>query len=424
MKWFAGSSILLNFALLVAWWLPGRGEVNDADTRRASQSTFPRTLIVTNVVDVVTTNMIAVPVFQWAMIESERYEEYMANLRRLDCPEWLVKEIVLADLTRFYEARKTALEHDRPSSYWMTSREQRQVQLKYDQAAGDLEQEEHDVMLQLTGSYRNGDGDEVHSDPSILALAFAGLDYDQGRSVLSETMFRHKQSETFTDLRNNLLTPADLAELGARYQEMKNACAVLASPASFDEFWLRLQLVVGSLRDGFDLRGMRLSGFQLRNLVRIRSEIIDPFRAEFVDREQRHNDEPDRLNRMVEEQLGLDLGADVAADYARARTPAFREIYDFATDQQLPRQTAVDVFDVRQTAINEVDNLTSNPDLDDTRKIELRQLIRLETEKALRSKLGPTVFETYRQQHGQWLDQFDGRDPFAGLNLPSMEAPQ
>jgi hypothetical protein len=424
MKWFAGISIALNLALLFAWWRTGGGASGEITAPPVSQTTLTRTRLVTNVVDAVATNTFTVPVFQWAMIESESFEEYMANLRRLDCPEWLVKEILLAELMRYYELRETVLELARPAFHWATYHEQRQLQHDFEEARLNLMQEERDVMLQLTGSFRSGDAAGFYDDTGVLALIVGGFGYEQGLDCYSEISFQQEQSKAFESIRDGFFTRADQAELEQSYERMKVLAAERGSPALFDEFWLRVQLVASAFQNDFDPGTMQLTGSQLRQLIRIRSAYIDPIRHEFTRENPPRGAELDRLNLLVHEQLRLELGEGVAADYARGQDPAFREIHNFATDQQLPRQTAITLFDIRQAASNELNNLMSNPDLNSAQKNELRQLIWLETEKELRVKLGPAVFETYRQQHAQWFNQLGARDPFASLNLPNLEVPQ
>lgn len=48
--------------------------------------------------------------FRWSQIESDDYRTYIANLRRIGCPEKTVREIVMADIDDLYEARRQDLQ--------------------------------------------------------------------------------------------------------------------------------------------------------------------------------------------------------------------------------------------------------------------------------------------------------------------------
>lgn len=418
MKRFAGISILLNITLLVVWWWTGRVVVDEPLQPRVPRATITRTLLVTNVVEVVVTNSIPIPLFHWSMIESESFEEYRSNLRRMNCPEWLVKEIILSELMRYYDEREQALESARPGSDWLTYHEQRQLQRDDHEARSELAQEEHDVMLQLTGSFRHKEGREVFDEVGFFALVVAEMSRAQGLDLMSEILFQHDRIEAFEDMRDGFLTPTDRAQLEQGYRQMKASAAVLVSPALFEEFWLRLEVVIGSIGSRFERVGMQIGGAQLRQLVRIRSEYLNPIRAEFTKEEEPQGRELDRLNQQVQERLSLELGEKVASEYARSKNPAFQQIYQFASAQHLPVQTAIDVFEVQQAALNEVQNLRSNPAFDDAGRSELRRRIQLETERTLRSSLGPTVFEAYRQGPAAWLDQMGGKAPVDDLEGP------
>src|SRR5438876_818920 len=56
----------------------------------------------------VTLNSAAAPrrVFDWAKIETWDYKQYVKNLRAVGFPEELVRDIVIADLDKLYEARE------------------------------------------------------------------------------------------------------------------------------------------------------------------------------------------------------------------------------------------------------------------------------------------------------------------------------
>src|SRR6267143_4470910 len=49
------------------------------------------------------------PAFHWRQIESSDYKTYIANLRAVGCPEQTIRDIIIADVTKAYEARKATL---------------------------------------------------------------------------------------------------------------------------------------------------------------------------------------------------------------------------------------------------------------------------------------------------------------------------
>jgi hypothetical protein len=58
-----------------------------------------------------TTNFTASVIpFHWRQVESEDYRRYIANLRGLGCPERLIRDIILADITELYERKERDIE--------------------------------------------------------------------------------------------------------------------------------------------------------------------------------------------------------------------------------------------------------------------------------------------------------------------------
>ena len=45
------------------------------------------------------------PVVPWRLIASADYRQYIANLRAVGCPDWLVRDIIVADIDDFYDQK-------------------------------------------------------------------------------------------------------------------------------------------------------------------------------------------------------------------------------------------------------------------------------------------------------------------------------
>src|SRR5688500_11866037 len=45
----------------------------------------------------------------WRIVESEDYKKYIANLRAIGCPEETIRDIIIADVNKLFEARKKEL---------------------------------------------------------------------------------------------------------------------------------------------------------------------------------------------------------------------------------------------------------------------------------------------------------------------------
>lgn len=62
------------------------------------------------------TNVVRV---DWNQVESDDYRKYIANLRAIGCPETTIRDIIIADVNKLFEARELALMGPRPKfEYW------------------------------------------------------------------------------------------------------------------------------------------------------------------------------------------------------------------------------------------------------------------------------------------------------------------
>ena len=71
------------------------------------------------------------PAFQWVALESTNYREYIANLRRISCPEETIVDIVLSDIRKLYAARWRS-QVGKGAKFWasMKSENDRRAKLK------------------------------------------------------------------------------------------------------------------------------------------------------------------------------------------------------------------------------------------------------------------------------------------------------
>lgn len=412
MKWPALISLLANVALAVVWLRsgPAHPPATVSENRLASAAS-PAVELLTNTVTRVRVEQPAAPRFDWSLVEAEDYEVYMANLRRLELPEWVIREMILADLQRHYRLQ-AAKEVKSGTAHWMTHREWRELQKQNAVAGWALRQEERAVMRQLVGVYRHQDASEA-LNMGQLAVVFGALTSDQVLEVVSELSFVRERAEFLKRLHNGLFSRADEAELFHSFNTARTELAGRISPQLIEEFYLRLQVVLGSLMDEIKLPGLQLTGAQLRELVRIRVGILDPLRWELTKEPKPSNLELFQLNREVQAAVAAVLGEEIAAQYARSQDPAFRAVHDLALRHELPLERAIVVHDIRQATIDETRNVVTSGEIDDWEKWEMRQFIQQEAERAVQSTLPPAAWEEYRADAGRWLDRVGGQPPDA-----------
>jgi hypothetical protein len=122
-----------------------------------------------------------------------------------------------------------------------------------------------------------------------------------------------------------------------------------------------------------------------------------------------------QLEREVQQAVAAGLGENIGAQYTRSQNPAFRSVQQLAERHQLPVETAIAVYDIRQATIDELRSLLASNEVDDEAKWEMRQFIQQETERAVQATLGPPAWEEYRANDGRWMDRVGGQPPGADV---------
>ena len=412
MKWLAVISIAANLVLAGVLFRPrpATGPALPAVHRQSSPSP-PVFQVLTQRVETVRAVTNAAPRFNWALVESDDYQVFMNNLRRLECPARLVRELVLADLMRHYRLRALQLPGG-PPARWLTHHQRRELERRDAEAAWALKLEEREAMLKLTGTYRHRDAyHAVEESELTVTFPFGALAEDQAMEILSEFMFLNEHKEHFERLYHQLLSPSEQQQLYAEYNSIKDRMSARFSPALFEEFWLRLQVMLGGLVDDLELPGVQLTGAQFRELMRLRSGFIDPIAWELTGVDKPEEADRMRLEQEVAGAILNNLGKDAGTQYARSQNPIFRKVYELTERHQLPVTAAIAVYDIRQAAIDEVRAFVASEDVDEELKWEMRRLIQRDTEKAVQSSLGPGAWEEYRQNDGRWMDRIGGQPP-------------
>jgi hypothetical protein len=411
MKWPAIISLLANVALVVVWLRSGpAGSPGPATEDQLRPAALPEVEFLTNTITTIRMEPPNAPRFDWSLVEAEEFEVYLANLRQLELPEWLIREMILADLQRHYRLQ-AAKDLKSGTAQWLTHREWREHQKRDAADVWALKQEERAVMRQLVGTYRHKEATNLEKMFGILT---GGLNTDQVLEIFSELAFVWEQAEFLEHYHGGLFSPSEEAALIAVFNTAKAELAGRFSPQLLDEFYLRLQLALGTMMDEFKMPGLQLTGSQLRELVRIRSGILDPVRMEVTKEPKPGNRELIQVNREVQAAVAAVLGEEIAAQYARSQDPAFRAVHDLAMRHELPVERAIAVHDIRQATIDETRSVVTRDEMEDWEKWEMRQFIQQEAERAVQSTLTQAAWEDYRANDGRWLDRVGGQPPDAG----------
>jgi hypothetical protein len=145
----------------------------------------------------VLTNLVSVTnaprLFDWRALESDDYRQYIANLRRLQCPDKTVRDIIVADVNELYRHRfLQEFPHTNRVEYWKPGDALANV-IKEDQVARlqEFGREKRELIRNLLGSDYTGDIELTSIQEEIFLDRLLDFLTPEKRSAMQELERRH-----------------------------------------------------------------------------------------------------------------------------------------------------------------------------------------------------------------------------------------
>lgn len=339
-------------------------------------------------------------VVPWRLIASADYRQYIANLRAVDCPEWLVRDIIVADIDDLYQ-QKSRID---PVYFapWQGAEQRRKSARGRSTKLNTLRQEKRALVKSLLGYEWENYAEEVWNQDLLTSLTLGFLPDDKVSQVL---FLKDQYAEAAQNVRedaNFILIDEDRARLQSIYEGLEADLSRLLGASELDELQLRAQqgfLVANDIH--FD--GVAISREELRELIRLSKPFKDLARSEFVP------DQPLSETAQTDEKTGFEtqvknlLGQQRWADYQRAQDINFREIFTFSQQNNLPQTAAIAVYDSRRNAEQQSEEIQKDGSLTADERAAALVVLKAATVNTISSVLGGN-YQNYLTGSGQWLE--------------------
>ena len=118
-------------------------------------------------------------------------------------------------------------------------------------------------------------------------------------------------------------------------------------------------------------------------------------------------DETDEEQKAKEEQFKVAvkniLGEMRYADFERAQDGEFRALFEFSKDNGLPKETAVEVYDIRKLVAEEAGCLRQDTTLDEPVRRQQLEEMQAAVQKEVSGVLGAKAWRDYLNRGGAWV---------------------
>jgi hypothetical protein len=396
-----GISLLANLALAVALFVSLRREpaahteVSLPFTNtHAAHVTLPGR---TNVV-------VRRQLFTWAELESSDYPTYIANLRRIGCPEPTIRDIIVADVNEMFE-RKMATEVVTADQQWWRSIPDPEIEQAALAKAHQLEADRRALLTSLLGpDWERHPLDMPRGEPPIpgqptpvsltgpILGALSAEAKQQVQNINSQGSQRMADYLAKISAANQQPDPAELARLR---QQTRDELARVLTPTQLEEYLLRYSENGIQLRDRF--RGLDLKPEEFRSLFRSLDSIDQQIQLLGSANDAASQLRRTQLDLEREHAVEQTLGADRYAAFQITRDPAFVQAKAAAQSAGATPEAAFGLYLINKLVEDERRRINADQTLTTAQRIEQLQHATTEQEKSLLALFGEEGYSRFRQ---------------------------
>lgn len=400
-------SVLLNLALAgwALWWLVrSRGGAVAEERSAVPAASAPRVVgdspPASNAPVAITyqTNH-----FHWPQIETNDFVQLALNLRALGCPEKTVRDLVNARAVRALERLIQSTGPKLP--FWTAG-------LQRERAHREAEREVLAAVGKIITSVEAALGpgsfppDSKLTDDFVEQAVVRFLSGPMSEETFSRlrTLFARQDfaREKIRTVARGVMLEADEQALEQQNRQVQAELAAIFSPAELEEFTARLGIF--KMADEVRFEATDLTQAEIRQVGLMRGRLSFVRLDGWFDG-QRLSDEQEA---QFTSDLRQFLGAARYAQVERAADDDFKRLFDLSRDNQLPQETAVKAFELRQLTAREVAALRADPALAAAERQQRLAAVQAETQAAMLQLLGATAWQAYLQHSGSWLTNVSG----------------
>ncbi|MCX8091454.1 MAG: hypothetical protein N3I86_11105 [Verrucomicrobiae bacterium] len=420
-RWILILSVFLNAGLLAA--LVATRRPAEPTTAPGTDAGHGPSRTVTRVVPGAPTPAPAAVVnpLDWTSIESEDYRQYIANMRAAKVPEETIRDIIIADVNKLYAAKIAAL---RPSpadfKFWKTrDREMRDAERQRRQKERELLAEKRALIKELLGVDLETEMARQTGEVDRDSFRYGWLSpekQEQVRELLDK--YREQERAIFAE---GGFSPENRAKLMALRAQQEAELASILTPAEFEEYQLRNSWTARNMRE--NLAAFQPTEREFREIFKLQKAFDDQFGMWRGGGDESFWQAREQAQQALEEQLRAILGDQRYQEYVLSQDPRYRDIFDFAQNNNLAADTAKKIYEVRMAAEAERQRIQNDASIPAEQRQAQLALVANQAKQALGTLLGPDTLNAYVQSEGRWLSRLEsgssgGRQGFGGGGPP------
>jgi hypothetical protein len=346
----------------------------------------------------------------WSGIESTNYQTYISNLHLIGCPEETIRDIIVADVAKLYARRRATIRaRGPPYRFWKTGEAsengptsdpgvRKQLQ--------ELETEQRDLVKELLGVDLQAELAKysLGEDEQERIYGFLSPEKRQQAQAL-QARYDAMEQEVYARSKGFLLDE-DQEKLRTIEKQREAELAGILSPEELEEYQLRNSATANNMRS--QLTGLELNEEEFRKIFHLQKTFDEEFGEGFDSTDEMQMEAKAKAQRTAQDALNAELkktlGETRYNEYVRAQDQDYKALTQLAERFDIPKETADQVYGMKQEAERQRQAIDSNPNLTVEQRNSALAAIARETENSLASVMGSRIFKAYQKSGGQWMD--------------------
>jgi hypothetical protein len=343
--------------------------------------------------------------FAWSQVESGDFEQLALNLRAIGCPEKTVRDVVVARAHRSLEQASKERAPDLP--FWSAGLRRSRAKRQAEQQAESARQEIVTRLERVLGQDVFLEQAELMDkfEEQALTRFMIGPVPEETFSKVTATLARFGKLRDQIDSRiQGVWLDKDEAELAQLRTEYRRELAAALTSAQLEEMTARMAML-GQM-DQVKFEATDLNPAEARQLSLIRARFSDPLSCnDFLFSNKSMTGKQEQELELAERGF---LGEARFAQFERAADGDFKTLFELGREQNLPRDTAVKVFNLRKLTQQEVARLRQDKSLSDQDRQQRLAQMQADAQQAVLQMLGADASGKYLGRGGAWVTNVSG----------------
>ncbi len=313
------------------------------------------------------------PSWNWSAIESEDYRKYIANLRGIECPERVIRDIILADINKLYAPKEAPFKDPPPplTEPWdVTSAttagandaKSRREAFERRKQLREIEKEKAAIVKELLGetlplSPLRSWGTHNYA---LIESALNGLAPDKRERAREIYETYWEASDRLSEAFENKRTPEFMDQYRKHNEQRRNTLQSVLSPEELSDFEMRSSATAQRL--GTRVAGLHLTEDEFKAIYQARSAIEEPFGGTIPlsQLDPKNSQQVAALENTASEVLKQTLGDERYAQFQKSQDPNWQMLTKLKDRFELSDDAVEKAFDLQKSLQNNAASQTES----------------------------------------------------------------